>query len=780
MNFAVNILSDDEIKDIGKKIEDIYTKDSFNLDKIEDQVKTPELEKERYKLIRSGAEAIAKLLPNVAKFNTTWYKKDSNTNRDWLQIIEHKTDDFNLGDMGLLYSFQGGFKEPRRVKDCTFSTDLKMVYFCEDLELCNNATPNKTNDVLWVVYNVGTLKVLKINSWRHEFLSLFTKEHIRYQYMEAVITMYLRIHGFNGWQAIAKMDQNIVSANDVGPQLEDGKYTMHNYSGTKVEKKYHYEYAFNRCEFFEKFEFVARYWNIDKYLFPKKVDDGTMNGLEFDEKKFIQDKQIKQKLCRVVENPHYTTDYFFRVINPDFQYLKSYGFSNVREERLPIFDNYLRRRMYFKTLLGLPVKPGDCTNEDIIKQFDDSKYDEKKLTLDDENMRWVLYHRGCESKSDTKWCSDLTTAEFAILYEIHPTPPLKYDRPYRDPTISVFLNITAVNAPAKRCFRHFRATEKQQNASTPGWSVLTKALGDGWFGGWNTWYKNRSDKNTPNEPLKDLGENNLTKETRTMTTRQTTPEKPLPPLNIYYTNTERGNGIRFHLDSLRFNTLRFEYRYEWIESQIINDGDAWFQQNARRTKENDKLWKKRFDFKWSKKFKRWIQDYALQTQLYSYLEKAVQKDKWSTIMQSWWGLDEGGLTGKSDNEYILSKALAKMFPEAAFNMDELKRAMKPNEYRVFDKDEESLLYGGMDKDGTWREGGKTYTEKFFTPKRIKTRGWVFTARVKADNKETTKLWKYLKSKTSEELKQRIMIIRQRSSTIVDDDTDTNLKPKLKF
>lgn len=220
------------------------------LDKLGDVTPAIFQNKKQQKIVQDAAREIAAWLPDVETFNQNWLDAPDRISppNNWLEIKEYEADDFDLGDNGVLYSYQDKPK-PQPLASSNRSQDMRMTFCCDDPILCKKAAKRPWFGLLFA--NKVSIKVLHINGWRHNFLSLFTQRHVSYILIEGVLSYYLRKHNIDGWKSYAKMDNE--------------------YKEYQPEEKWNNkqsEYAFFATNFQHQFRFlgsVRRFiYNVDK------------------------------------------------------------------------------------------------------------------------------------------------------------------------------------------------------------------------------------------------------------------------------------------------------------------------------------------------------------------------------------------------------------------------------------------------------------------------------------------------------------------------------------
>lgn len=386
----VTKLSADEIADLSSRIRAIVEGTDFDY-------KLMNKNREEKMKLKAPALKIAKLLPDVRVFNATWLSVNPRTARDWLRVKEYDADDFDLGDGGLLYSYQM-HKAPKKTYG-TRSEDLKMIYFCDDQELCLNAST--TTNYIWIVYNVTKLKLLQINTWRHQFLSLFYQGHIHWMMLEAILSRYLLEQKLDGWQVAAKMDQLKTTYDD--PQRSR-------------LKAYKTEYTVFRSRFYSHFKWIARFIDADTYETMVRE-----NGKEYAAKELGPFK---------VQSIDYDG-------NSDS--LSSPKASMEYEQHFAAYKKYMRRRVtMFDIIMASPFPTAKAL---ALKAMQDIQ--EGWVSFTKQQLMWMYYKSKCRANvrfGPKSQCSE--PAAFGWIAE------LETEYPAKEPIVTMTLKLVALDRAA--------------------------------------------------------------------------------------------------------------------------------------------------------------------------------------------------------------------------------------------------------------------------------------------------------------------------------------------
>ena len=599
------------------------------------------------------AKKIAQLLPDVDTFNATQMMIDNNTNRPWLRIRTYEKDDFDLGDMGVLYSYQM-HPQPKRKRANRGIEDLKMTYFCDHPELCEAAATDSM--FIWAVYNVMPLKLLEINGWRHKFLQMFHKEHIDFKVLEAIISRYLKEQQLDGWKAYANMDQS--RDMKVSPEKLD---TTQEYGNPESARwTYRPEYALFRANFFDYFEFIARY-----------LRTGYNTRTEYDGDEPLETFDQANTGHRVI---------FAKDVDDDstcFTNIQNFRTRDYHVELWPIETEYCRRRNFVKMLLDKHTDSNHSPNN-VIKLFNQNK----KLKLEKHHLVWILFqHRCLEWKppsyiwhdshlySHTKsYCSRLAIANFGMKVRCNiVTGTTRLDIINK---VEVEVRIYALNNEASNCFR-------EMNSRIIYHTELREFLRDTLesLSGTQTF----RDK-LLNEPIElEL----MRSELKGFNAEDTSVAYDKNSNIISYEIGENGQSI----DVIVFKHI-FSYAYDEMEYEDRNAEDNY-----------DDYFMKRYEYEWDGEedggWNMWTLNEKKQKKLTSYLQRTFTNNSWIMIQQLWFGKERINTIRKLRKfKYDLKKKYGSKYE---YTKEDRVNILELEDEFIHGNDEEPTIMNAMNK-----------------------------------------------------------------------------------
>ena len=144
-------------------------------------------------VIYSKIESLVKLLPGPTKMNSEVIEVPINTEFHTIR----KSNSTKKGEE----------LKPR---------GRKLLFFCEDIRLCAQATYSSkyTKRPVWTISNTEPLKILNIKEERFKFFDFVKDRDLREDLLdssfvlrEAIIYAYIKQHGLDGWKAMVMFDQ---------------------------------------------------------------------------------------------------------------------------------------------------------------------------------------------------------------------------------------------------------------------------------------------------------------------------------------------------------------------------------------------------------------------------------------------------------------------------------------------------------------------------------------------------------------------------------------------